>query len=220
MKAQKFSKKEAVRFGWNTMKNNLGFFIVLLIVVGIITFIPEIIYHGILGLSVEERPYFSIPDLISIIFGIIISLGLIKISLNFCDSIKSKTRDLFSQYRLFFRYFFAMILYILIVALGSVLLIIPGIYLGIRFWFYDYFIVDKKAGATESLKRSWEITQGSVWNLFLFGLLLTGINLLGVLFLLIGLFATIPTTLVATAFVYRKLLTHKIETTQPPKSLT
>jgi len=42
--------------------------------------------------------------------------------------------------------------------------------------------------------------------LFLFDLLLTLINLLGALCLLIGLFATIPTTMVAIAFVYRKLL--------------
>jgi len=41
-----------------------------------------------------------------------------------------------------------------------------------------------------------------------FGFVLAGINILGTLALLIGLFATIPTTMVATAFVYRKLLSQ------------
>jgi len=43
-------------------------------------------------------------------------------------------------------------------------------------------------------------------DLFLFNLLLILINLLGAICLLIGLFVTIPTTMVAWAFVYRRLL--------------
>jgi hypothetical protein len=44
------------------------------------------------------------------------------------------------------------------------------------------------------------------WDLSILDLLLAVINFLGVLCLLIGLFATIPTTMVGWAFVYRKLL--------------
>ena len=56
-------------------------------------------------------------------------------------------------------------------------------------------------------------------DLFLFGLLLDLINLLGAICLLIGLFATFPTAMVAMAFVYRKLLVQ-IEITQLPESPT
>ena len=188
---------------WKIMKENLRFFIPLLIIVGLISFLLEIISD----LLRKEWLLLSFAfDLIVLVLGLIISLGLIKISLNFCDNLKSKIADLFSQYRLFFRYLFASILYGLVVLLGMIFLIIPGIYLAVRFWFYDYFIVDKRAGIIESLKRSWRITQGSAWNLFLFSLLLIGINLLGILCLLVGLFATVPTTMIASAFVYRKLL--------------
>jgi|GEM_PF-4642886 len=44
------------------------------------------------------------------------------------------------------------------------------------------------------------------WQLLGFGLVMAGINILGFLCLFIGLFATIPTTLLAAALVYRKLL--------------
>jgi len=200
---EKFSKKEAISFGWKIMKENLRFFIILFIVVGLISYLPEIISL----LLRKEWPLLSLgTDLIGLVLGLIITLGLIKISLNFCDNLKSKITDLFSQYRLVFRYLFASILYGVIVILGTILLIIPGIYLAIRLWFYDYFIVDRKAGIIESLRRSWRITQGNVWNLFLFFLLLVGINLLGTLCLLVGLFATLPTTMIAIASVYRKLL--------------
>jgi uncharacterized membrane protein len=85
---------------------------------------------------------------------------------------------------------------------------LPGIYFAIRFYLFIYFIVDKKAGIIESLKRSWEITKGQAWNLFLFNLVLLAINLLGAICLLIGLLVTIPISELATAFVYRKLLSQ------------
>jgi uncharacterized membrane protein len=84
-------------------------------------------------------------------------------------------------------------------------LIIPGIILSIRLSFFDYLIVDKNSRIVESLKRSWEITKGSTLNLFLLYLLLGLINLLGVFALIVGLFWSIPTTMIAEAFVYRKL---------------
>jgi uncharacterized membrane protein len=85
------------------------------------------------------------------------------------------------------------------------LLIIPGIILSIRLGFFDYLIVDKDSKIIESLKRSWEITKGNVWNLFLLYILLGLINILGVFILIVGLFWSIPTTTIAKTFVYRKL---------------
>ena len=93
-----------------------------------------------------------------------------------------------------------------LIVLGIILLIILGIILAIKFQFFGYFIVDKGDGPIEALKKSSAITTGAKWNLFLLYLLLLLINLLGAIFLLIGLFVTIPTTMVAIAFVYRKLL--------------
>ena len=215
--AKKFSKVEAIRFGWQTMKQNIGFFIRLLIVAGLIYIIPDIV--GSFLRAASPVLAFIVNTVIGGILGIIVALGLIKISLNFCDSIKSKFGDLFSQYRLFFRFLFASLLYGLITFAGFILLVIPGIYLAMRLQFYRYFIVDKGSLVTESLKKSWEVTRGSAWNLFIFGLLLGLINLAGALVFLVGLFATLPTTFVAVAFVYRKLLaqlTPQAPTPAPP----
>lgn len=203
--AKNFSKQEAIKFGWQTMKQNFWFFFGLLAIVSLVYIIPEVI-ADLLG---QARPVLAFAvRVVGFILDIIVTLGLIKISLNFCDSLKSKVIDVFSQYLLFFRVLFASILYYLIVIGGFILLILPGIYLSIRLQFYRYFIVDKNSGITESLKRSWAITKGSVWNLFLFGLLLGLINLAGFLVFLVGLFATVPTTMVALASVYRKLFSQ------------
>jgi len=203
MTAEKFSISEAIHFGWNTMKSNLGFFIGLLIFVFLFTSLSSIIAAKATEANIFLGIIFYIADFS---LSIIISIGLVKIALRFCDNEKGRFADLFSQYPLFPQYLVGSILYGLIVFAGTILLIIPGIIWGIQFCFYDYFIVDKGLGPIEALKRSSAITKGVKWDLFGFFLVLLGINLLGALCLLIGLFVTIPTTMVALAFVYRKLM--------------
>lgn len=203
MTAEKFSISEAIHFGWNTMKSNLGFFIGLLIFVFLFTSLSSIIAAKATEANIFLGIIFYIADFS---LSIIISIGLVKIALRFCDNEKGRFADLFSQYPLFPQYLVGSILYGLIVFAGTILLIIPGIIWGIQFCFYDYFIVDKGLGPIEALKRSSAITRGVKWDLFVFFLILSGINLLGALCLLIGLFVTIPTTMVALAFVYRKLM--------------
>ena len=204
MTSQKFSKSEAIRFGWNTMKNNLWFFIELLVGVGVISFICNFITKK---LTIESGPLLSF--ILSIpywLISIIIEMGLIKIALKFCDNEKGNFSDLFSCSYLVFKYLLSSLLYSLIVFGGLILLIIPGIIWAIKFQFFGYFIVDKGAGPIEALRKSSAITRGVKLDLFFFGLLLTFINLLGTICLFVGLFASIPTTMVAKAFVYRKLL--------------
>jgi len=60
----------------------------------------------------------------------------------------------------------------------------------------------------EALRESRRLTKGHRKSLFVFGLLCLGANILGALALGIGLFVTIPTTVIATAHVLRRLQAH------------
>jgi len=51
------------------------------------------------------------------------------------------------------------------VAVGLMLMIIPGVYVGIRFAFADYVCILEKQGPGNALKRSWEQTDGYFWVL-------------------------------------------------------
>jgi hypothetical protein len=57
------------------------------------------------------------------------------------------------------------------------------------------------------MKESWRITKGHKWQLALLFLALLGINLLGVLALVVGVFVSVPITLIAFAHAYRTLAT-------------
>ncbi len=201
-----FSKSEAIKFGWEKMKANFWFFVITLIIVTIIQFIPNI-FGGFKGQN-GSRIGFSVVviSILAIFIKMVVDMGLLKIALEVNDNKKPEYSELYKNYPLFIKYFIANLLYGIIVAIGFVLFIVPGIIFALKFQYFGFLIVDKGLGPIEALKKSWEMTKGVKWNLFLLGLLLGLINIAGMLALLIGLFATIPTTLVANAYVYRKLL--------------
>jgi uncharacterized membrane protein len=130
---------------------------------------------------------------------------MIHISLKFLDNEKPKYRDLV-YYKPIVNYFLASIAQGLIVLVGFILLIIPGIFFAIRLQYTCYLVIDKNLGPIEAIKTSWRITKQNAWNLFFFEIILALINILGVLLLLVGLFITVPLGMLANTFVYRKLL--------------
>ncbi len=58
------------------------------------------------------------------------------------------------------------------VAVGLMLLIVPGIYLGLKYQFYGYAIADKGIGPIDALKESDRMTEGAKQNLLIFWLTL------------------------------------------------
>jgi len=206
---------EAIKYGWNIMKANLWFFVGVLIVAWLVTGIPQAIANRL------QDNYFGLAALFNIIHWIaqtIITIGMIKIALKFLADEKPEFVELFRFQGNFWRYVGSSILYGLIVIGGIILFIVPGIYWAIKFQFFGYCIVDQKLGPVEALKKSSKITYQVKWKLLGFGLVMVGINILGFLCLFVGLFATIPTTMIAFAYVYRKLLsqTETVQNTDTP----
>lgn len=82
-----------------------------------------------------------------------------------------------------FRLFSASIIYGIIVAVGIICLIIPGIYFAVKFQWVFYYIIDKKTGVMEGLEKSFARTTGHFWQLF-------GIDVISAI--LLGTFILIP----------------------------
>lgn len=138
-----------------------------------------------------------------------VSLGIIGVALKIYDRKKAAYSDLFKYSRLILPYAVSSIAYSLIVVAGLILLIVPGIIWAIKFQYFSYFMVDRGMGPIDALKASAKITKGVKSKLFFFQLIVGLINIVGVLFFLVGLFITIPTTLMAETYVYRKLSEKK-----------
>ena len=196
-----FSKKEAINYGFKLAKENLFFFVVLFIIVALITAVMTSLRVA----TAHVLPSALLISIVQVVIDLVIGIGLIHITLKFIDKKKPVYKDLF-YYKPIVNYFLASILTGLITFGGFILLIIPGIYLAIRLKYAVYLVVDKNLGPVEAIKAGWKLTKGNVWNLFFLSILLGLINLLGLLCLVIGLFITVPLSMLATTFVYRKLL--------------
>jgi uncharacterized membrane protein len=208
-KASSFSKKEAIAFGFKTAKEYILFFLGLFVIWVLITGISAAIQGG---LNADKHNVIIL--IISLLFRLlswgvnsIISLGIINIMLKLVDGVKPEFKDLYYITKLF-NFMLASMIKGLIVVGGLILFIIPGIIFSIKLQYTEYFIVDKKMDAIDAIKASWEITKGVKGNLFLLGLLLGLINILGFLCLLVGLVITVPLSMVANAYVYRKLISQ------------
>lgn len=202
MQERKFSRKEALNFGWQVMKKNFWLLVGIFLIAGLFYFLPSAIAEAT---KKKILPVSVIFNIIYIIVSYIVQMGMMGIALKLCDGERVKINDLFAYTGKFFKYLAASILYGLIVLGGTILLVVPGIIWGIRFGLYGYAIVDKDIGPISALKLSSKITYGAKWDLAVFGLFVFGINLLGILCLILGLFATLPATMIASAFVFRQL---------------
>ena len=151
------------------------------------------------------------------IMEMLFTIGFIKISLDLVRGSEFTVSDLWSYPQFLIAYVLASIMYAAAVFCGVLLLIIPGIIFSIMFQFYAYLIVDEEMGPVESLKTSQLLTKGVRKRLFLFNLSIVGVNILGFLCLIIGLFWTVPATYVAAAYVYNRIRTD-VEGEEPEAS--
>ncbi len=201
MAKKSFSIGDSIKYGWTTTKKNFKFFAVLLLIIAAVNFVPSF-----LNSAFEDSP--GIVFLVSLIswgLQILVSLGIIRIALKIYDKKAVKHDDLFKSTNLIIPYFLGSLIYGAIVFAGFLLLIIPGIIWSIKFGYYTYFMVDKNMGPIDALKASSAMTKNIKWKLLGFGIIAAVINILGVFAILIGLFWTVPTTMMAQAYIYRKL---------------
>lgn len=209
-----FSIGESLTFGWETLKKRplmiIGAFAVAFIVS---TVISTLLDPG------KDAPLTLMTFLMgaaSFIVGLMVELGLTTFSLRAHDSVETvQINDLWNP-GAFFRYVIGQVAVGLIVIVGLILLIVPGIIFALMFLFTSYLIVDKHMKPFDAIKESMRITKGHKWQLFLFVLTIIGINILGLLALAIGLLVSIPVSMLAVVHVYRKIEHAASEITPVP----
>jgi uncharacterized membrane protein len=204
-----FSIGDCIRFGWETFKKRPGILIGAFLLTALIPSLPSLLVPGPEIVPGAPPPPPSgaqmVASLVSIVLSLFVTLGATTFALRAHDDIEGvRLADLWNP-QPFWRFLGAELLTGIIVFIGFLLLVVPGIIAAIGLGFAPYSVIDRGKGPVEALKDSWHITKGHKGQLLLFGVTLLGLNLLGVIALVVGLLVTIPMTWLAVTHAYRAL---------------
>jgi len=136
--------------------------------------------------------------IISIPVDFSVSYAFLKVARNE----KVEAKDIMLGFHTWLNCVSASVLTFAIVAIGLVLLIIPGIIFSCKLAFVPYLVMDKKLDAVEAVKTSWKMTNGHALKIFGMFLLSIPIVLLGILCLVVGIIPAIMWVELAFAYLY------------------
>jgi hypothetical protein len=137
------------------------------------------------------------------IVGIFLSLGTTRIGLNLVSGKEFSIGMLFGEGRKFLPAVGATILYWLMIGIGTLFFIVPGIYLATRFGQFLAAIVDRDLGVMESFRYSSTITTNNRMNIFVQMLLSIVIAVAGALACCVGLIFALPVIWLGWIVAYR-----------------
>lgn len=170
-----FTLLPAFRYGWQQMQKHIWAFAALTLLLSLSDIAANIQLKaaGIDEILMLEKPWEYLS------FDIVLWMGaflLLAICLNFfvVTLVLAVLRGeamlpyLKRKIRLFPAYLGLMLLKYLLVGLGLLLFIVPGLLLMLAFYFAEYLLIDKEIPAIKTLRQSAEITRGSRLGIFLF----------------------------------------------------
>ena len=188
--------------GWRLFKSHSGVFVMSMFLLFLSWVILEI---AVISLYRFGFFIWLILHLAWLLLFAGMMVGLHLMALKSVDGAIPRVADLFTSLALGPAYVLALGIYCGAVTIGLAILIVPGIYLAIRYCLFAQIITDKSAGALTALGEA-AVLARTHWlplaALFLVAFLL---NILGAAILGVGLTISFPVSLLAIARYYRSL---------------
>jgi len=181
------SAGDAYGASWDIMWKSFVSLLAVFIIYGIING-PTAAFQW----EADDFHWFLIPFvLFAIGFGIFIA-GPIGYSTNwvFLKAVRGENFEIRDMFAVFQRNYWnavaANVVVGLIVGIGLLMLIVPGIIFACRLAFVPYLVIDREMELTEALNKSWEMTKGYGGQIFLMGIIAFFVVILGLIALFFG----------------------------------
>jgi len=210
---------ESYSYGWQKFTRNGGLFIgaglvwfvIFLVASGIVAAVFGGIDHvfratsgGRIGFSLG----FLVVSLVAGLIGYLIQAIFIKAALDLTEGRRVGFGD-------FFRFVDAgpvVLTALILAAIGAVLGAIPVIgglaafVVNFLLLFTFWFVIDKKLSPVDAMQASYRLITANLSTMILFYLLVAATIIVGILVCFVGLLVAVPLVLLATAFLFRRLL--------------
>ena len=116
-------------------------------------------------------------------------------------------KDIFAAFQNFWNAVLANLLVAIIIGIGLIFIIIPGIFFACKLAFTPYLVVDRQMDVIEAIRTSWRMTGGHGWKVFLIGLLGIPIFIAGLICFGIGAIISVMWISMAMASLYHAVST-------------
>ena len=184
---------------WAIFKEQWGMCLAVVVIVFVINFgvnmVVSLVCQGIGAAAGEEAILIAASlfgNVVTTVFSIWIGIGQSLYFLKVARGQTAEISDIFAGGPWFFSILVASILVGLIVMVGFVLCIVPGVIFALMFSQFYYLILDRNVGVMDSLNISKEIMTGNKLTLFLIWLVGIALFVLGCLPCCLGLLAVVP----------------------------
>lgn len=178
-----FDLGKYIQQGFEILKKDIGSFIAFTLITGIIntvlSFIPVI---GWIASMLVNPPLF---------------VGFAIVGKRILQNEPYEFKDFFKGFEDIGNLFLTAIIAALLIAVGFILLVLPGIYLAVAYTWMYFFVVFYKLEFWPALESSRKIISKNWFSIFAFLIVLFFINILGAIALGIGLLFTIPLSMLA-----------------------
>ena len=202
MKSNPISIRQAFNSAWPLFKKRFGLFAaVLLTIFGAWVALEIVVIAGQrFGILL-----WTVAHLAFLLFFATMEIGFLRICLELYDGREPEIADAFPHWSLGLKFLAGQIVFLLMVVIGLLLLVAPGVYLGVRYALFGFCMADAEADLMDSFRQSAILTAG-IW-IDLLGVLaaLLLLNVLGASLLGLGLFITVPLSALVTTAIYRQL---------------
>jgi uncharacterized membrane protein len=204
VKLSPISMRHSFDFAWPIFKKRFGLFTAVLLTILAAWVVLEIVViagqrFGIL--------LWAVMHLAFLIFFAGVELGLLKICRALSDGKATAFAETFAYLPLGPRFLAAQILYLLMVVIGLLLLVVPGVYLGVRYALFGFCFANGETDPLRCFQQSATLTKGATPGLLRILAALFVLNLLGASLLGLGLLITVPLSVLIMTDVYRRLAT-------------
>jgi hypothetical protein len=208
MKLASFGVHSVVGEAWRVLKTQPGYIALFLLGIVLIK-----IGGGLVSFALEWldlKVLISIWDIITSLIDMYVGILTITVSLKLIRGVKMTLAETWvTDKQVMLQYLIVTIVYGLMVAVGYVLLIVPGIIIQLTYSLATFLVIDKGMRMREALAESHRLTSGNRWKILEIGLVLGLINIAGLLAIGLGLLITIPLSMIATAVIYTQLAQEK-----------
>lgn len=201
---------EVIDAGWEAVKRDWPVLVFAPLVAMIISEIPSAIYGALVAAGMlHDVVTYTIANIAFTLLGFLVSwfflVGQLRI---FSAAARGESPEfgmLFGGGDRFLPMLGTQLLFVLVVALGMVALVVPGVIALLGLSLAQYYCAEASLGPIESLKASWEATKGHKGSIFLLVLAAGGVIIVGMLALCVGIFVAMPVVGVAMATAYLRM---------------